>query len=193
MDWFQFLSSIAASLAWPVAAIVMVHQLRTPLGKLIPLIRSMKYKELQIDLATKLETVEHEVAATGVTAEQSSSDEAFELLAEMDPRAAISAAWIPLQTEIYRQAKLLGITSLDVYSPLGLVGLLQNRGAIPKEVADSIVELSDIRSSAAHAEEGSVSILTARRMIRLCTHMAELLKEIEIQKTIAKRGCAQDG
>lgn len=55
MDWLQFVSSVIGALAWPAAVITIIAQLRAPLGKLVPLIRTLKYKDLQIDVGQELE------------------------------------------------------------------------------------------------------------------------------------------
>jgi len=179
MDGYQFVSSLAGSLAWPVAAVILVHQLRAPLGKLIPLIRSMKYKELQIDLASKVETVELEVVASSTPNLASPDTTKFDKLAEMDPRAAISVAWIPLQTEIFQMAEKEGISSWDAYSPAALVRQLRDREIIPTQLADPIIEMSEIRDSAAIGEVGTVTAMLARRINRICVHMVELLQQIQ--------------
>jgi len=179
MDWFQFLSSIAASLAWPVAAVILVHQLRGPLGKLVPLIRSMKYKELQIDLAAKLETVEMEVAATSTPTPSSPDTTGFDALAEMDPRAAISFAWIPVQKEILKMAEKEGINAIDAYSAEALVKLLRDRKVIPVELAEALNELSSLREASAHMDERAVTFLVARRVNRMCIRMIEVLQKLQ--------------
>jgi len=47
MDTLTFISELIKAVAWPMTAIVLVVLLRKPIIELIPLLRKLKYKELE--------------------------------------------------------------------------------------------------------------------------------------------------
>lgn len=69
MDWLQFFSSIVSSIAWPAAAVTLACLMRIPLAKMMLLIRTFKYKDLQIDIGEQLEAVREKVGAEGNTSD----------------------------------------------------------------------------------------------------------------------------
>ena len=113
MDWLSFSASLAHSLAWPGALIVAVFILRRALGRLIPDLNQLKYKDLEIRFGRQLEDVRHELEASPKptlpppaqqkalkdrAAEKGGLVNYFESIAEVSPRAAMLEAWIGFET-----------------------------------------------------------------------------------------------
>src|SRR5690606_42060334 len=60
MDALTFLSEIIRSVAWPVTVVVLVVVLRKPLVELIPLLRRLKYKELELEFSQQVSELKAE-------------------------------------------------------------------------------------------------------------------------------------
>ncbi len=66
MDWLTLVSELTRSLAWPVAVIVLVFFLRTPLGKLILQLKRVKYGDAEAEFDQ--ESKELKAQAKGIKA-----------------------------------------------------------------------------------------------------------------------------
>src|SRR5260221_11590560 len=68
MDWKTFFANIISSLAWPAAAVAIIVLLRIPVARLVTLLRKLKWKDLELDFAEKLEEAEKEADAAQLPA-----------------------------------------------------------------------------------------------------------------------------
>jgi hypothetical protein len=178
MDWLQFFSSITNSLAWPTAVVALALLMRNPLAKLIPLIRSLKYKDLQIDIGGQLEAAREQVDAISDTPGSATEEppSSFKALAQADPRAAILSAWLPVEIELTAIAKKSGA---PVFTPmLKQLKELHDKGILDQLLVDTLMNLRRIRNSAVHVTEESVSFDDAINMAEMCQWAIVQLKDI---------------
>ena len=62
MDWLTFISNLIDSLAWPVALVIALLAFRKPLTSVIPMLKRLRYKELEVELIDPEEVGESEVS-----------------------------------------------------------------------------------------------------------------------------------
>lgn len=177
MDWLQFFSSIVGSIAWPAAIVALAFLMQKPLGKLIPLIRTLKYKEFQIDIGEQLEDARELVDAEG---EQPSPvieepPVSFKALAQTDPRAAILSAWFPVEREL---DEICFKKEVDPRLPL----VHQLRELYKAHVIDhltitTLTKLRRVRNAAAHTQT-EVTFDDAMNMAEMCQWIIAQLKQI---------------
>jgi hypothetical protein len=179
MDWKQFCAAVIGSLAWPTAVVVVVIMLRSPLAKLIPMVRSLKYKDLHIDLSEKLEAVKEVVEAGTQAADQPAplhADGRLLELARIDPQAAIVTAWSDVEVAMNSLAKSAGIrlnaSPMIIASELHALDLLT-----PLEMR-TYRDLRRIRNQAGH-HVTDVSFEEARSMAEMCSWLAHRLRMVE--------------
>ncbi|GEM_PF-508344 len=178
MDWLQFFSSVISSLAWPTAVITLAWLMRNPLSKLVPLIRTLKYKDLHIDIGEQLEAVRDQVGQKGEELNLPIEDPplSYKSLAQADPRAAVLSAWLPVETELYEIAAKLGISGKP--SPLLLIQELERAGVLDQVTFDTLDKLRRIRNSAIHITEAEVTFADAMNMADMCQWVKSQLKRI---------------
>lgn len=64
MDWLQFFASAISSLAWPIAAVILVFFLRKPLTDILitlTRIKNLKFKDLELDFSNELQDIKRTV------------------------------------------------------------------------------------------------------------------------------------
>ncbi|WP_300631884.1 hypothetical protein [Pseudomonas sp.] len=178
MDWLQFLSSVIGSIAWPSAVVALAILMRTPLGKLLPLIRTLKYKDLQIDIGERLEAVREKVGAESEAPDIATEEPplTFKKLAQADPRAAILSAWIPVEIELNEIAKKMNLQSRR--GTLDMMRQLSREGVLDRLTSDTLDQLRRIRNTAVHVTEESVSFNDAIHMAEMCLWVNGQLKRI---------------
>ena len=57
MDILTFISNLIDAAVWPAAVIFLVFLLRSPLGRLLPLVSSLKYKDLELQFGNRLKEI----------------------------------------------------------------------------------------------------------------------------------------
>ncbi|WP_177325204.1 hypothetical protein [Pseudomonas umsongensis] len=184
MDWLQFFSSIVASIAWPAAVVMLACLMRNPLAKLIPLIRTLKYKDLQIDIGEQLEAVREQVGAEGETPEIVTQEPplSFQSLAKADPRAAVLSAWIPVEIELNDIARKMGFEASSAIRrpmiPINMIRYLFEQNLVDRLTYETLEKLRRIRNTAVHVTEASVTFEDAINMADMCQWVNGQLKRI---------------
>lgn len=180
MDWLQFFASVVGSLAWPLAVISLVFLLREPLRKLVPLIRTLKYKDWQIDVGHELEAARETVVDKDgpVVILPVQPTPTVRQLAQIDPRAAVLSTWAPVELGL----KDLGITTgaYKVGTPLYvLIQRLRDQKAIDEKTFEVLQRLVRIRNEAVHL--GNISFDEAITMSEMCDWTLQQLKDAGAQ------------
>lgn len=175
MDWLQFVSSIINSIAWPSAAVALAWMMRHPLSKLIPLIRTLKYKEWQITVGEQLEAVRDEVDAESETppTEAEELPSSFKAMAKANPRAAVLSAWFPVEAELSELSAKKGIDRR--LAPIGQLRQLYKMHVIDELTYNTLTKLRRIRNTASHAD---VTFDDAINMSEMCQWASGQLKHI---------------
>jgi hypothetical protein len=178
MDWLQFLSSIISSLAWPCAVVALAMLMRDPLGKLLPLIRTLKFKDIQIDIAERLDAVREKVDVEGEVPAVSTEEppSSFKALAQADPRSAVLSAWIPVEIEINEISQKLHLETKR--GVMGLIHQLRSKGVLDQLTFDTLDQLRRIRNAAIHVTQESISFDDAINMAEMCQWVNVQLKRI---------------
>ncbi|HFX0811418.1 hypothetical protein LJG01_09095 [Pseudomonas aeruginosa] len=178
MDWKQFFAAVISSIAWPVAVISLAGLLRHPLSQLIPLIRTLKIKDLQIDLGERLDKVKAEVeATTDELVPDATGIASYVSVAEIDPRAAMLSAWLPVERELREIADKV---DLPPYAQMwGLIGELIRTGVLDDDIGNTLLSMNRIRNDAVHLSGPEVDIEQALAMGELCERLTNRLKVIK--------------
>lgn len=157
MTWLQFIASLIDSVTWPAAIAVAVFFLRKPIIALIPNLRTLKYKGLEVNFGEKLERLEQELKDEPPLAQieppsdrQTFSDERFESLLEISPNAAILEAWNDIEQALRELAEAKNIDEHRGQSILYLSRVLRSREIISSRLAGMLDELRLLRNAAAH-------------------------------------------
>jgi len=61
LDSLTFVAEIVKALAWPTSILLLVLTLRKPIGELIPFLRKLKYKEIEMEFSCELAELKAEV------------------------------------------------------------------------------------------------------------------------------------
>ena len=175
MDWLQFFASIVGSVAWPAAVVALVFLLREPLGKVVPLIRTLKYKDWQIDVGQELEAAREKVEGNGdqAIAVPEEPTPAIRQLAQIDPRAAALSAWAPVELALKDLGRETGAFQTDVPMSV-LIRRLHSQGVVDDSAYQVLERLRRIRNEAVHLSE--ISFDEAISMGEMCEWALQKLK-----------------
>jgi len=191
MDFLSFLANIIGSLSWPIMILIFILLLRKPLSDLIPLIRTLKYKEFEIEFGRKLEELEAQAdraalpsisptptveGLKGLTPE-AGYWEAIERLADVSPRAAIAEAWRRVEWALEDYFMKLGLERPPSYQ--GMVRAMRGLGEgskLPLAAMNLFQELRVLRNKAVHARDFDFDSQKAIEFARLAERVISTLE-----------------
>jgi hypothetical protein len=180
MSWLEFVSSIVQSLAWPAAAVVTVILLRAPLGQLIPYLKTLKYKDVELNFAEQLKKVEEQADAAnlpppplsspvpiteGVPQLEDHAPVALIELANTSPRAAIGEAWRQLEADL--RAAVVAVGAVEPASSREVVDAAARLGVLAPTAVALAAHLRHLRNEAVHNPELNIDLAQALNYISI--------------------------
>jgi len=183
MDVLTFISETIKSVAWPAAAIFLALMLKKPLTELIPLLRKLKYKELEMEFSEEVAELKAEAAASISPTEklpttETSTQNRLLQLVNFSTRAAIMEAWLEVESAATAAASSFWNgpqhDALRNYPRLGEY-LLQCKVIDTKQL-ETFNKLKQLRNKAAHAEELNLSESDAKSYIELASALATQIR-----------------
>ena len=177
-----FASQIVSSLAWPVTLLTCVLLLKRHLLALIPLVRTVKYSDVEIrfgqEVAELKKTADIANMAAGPKQDQW---ESLIRLADVKPRTAIRSAWGHIETSIRELAKKKNtdITDAAEMMPMVIGALLLNQGAITTDQYVLMQKLRVLLHEAERAEPDSITSASAAEYVTLALRLAASIIEKE--------------
>jgi len=179
MDWLQFSAAMVASLAWPAAVVILTAMLRSPLAKIILMVKSLSYKEFHIALSDRLEAVKEEVDAHAPldqpTPPYLTPPSVLEL-AHLDPRAAVFSAWIDVERALMEMASKAGISPNG--TPVTIANELHIMDALSEFEFETFRNLRRVRNDAVHLTNKDVSSDDAVTMAHMCQWLTHRIRMI---------------
>jgi hypothetical protein len=179
MNWMQFIAAIVRAVAWPAVVMVAAVLLRRPLVRLIPLLRHLKYGELELEFAEGVQSAreEAEVTLAPLTAPVARVPEVDSLLqlATESPRLAVVGAWRLVESSAHRACAALGVPVERgrPFAGLELTYALRREGVLDDATLTMMNRLRSLRNQAVHGEEFSVDEASAREYVRLAEALAQ--------------------
>lgn len=179
MDALTFISEAVKSLAWPATAVFLVLMLKKPITELIPLLRKLKYKELEMEFSEAVAELKAEVAASTSnldipTISKSPLQNRLLQLVNFSTRAAIMEAWLEVETAATAVASSFWNEPPNdaVRNDPRLGEYLLQCKVIDTKQLETFNKLKQLRNKAAHAEELNLSEADARSYVELATILA---------------------
>ena len=196
MNLLTFFSSVIDSLAWPIAVIFIVFMLKKPLGTLLPKLRNLKYKDLELDFGKELKKIEDKAKKVlppeskpkrikEKPKERNSAQiiKEAERLFEEFPEPAVALAWSAVEVELMEAINRTA--SSPDYPPYNSAQKnamhLNKAGYLGEDKIDLIKRMTILRNIAVRGGKGMrpVSVDDAREFISLTEWLVKDLNDIK--------------
>jgi hypothetical protein len=177
-----FVSQIVSSLAWPAIVLTCALLLRRHLAALLPLVRSVKYSDVEIrfgkevsDLAKSAETSS---LPENASIQKQNQWVDIEKLVDARPRTAIRMAFRRLEEGILNVARTKHIEIADgaMGMPMVVGAILLNKGVISSEQYDLLSRLRTLLNEAEIAPPDSIKSESAAEFVSLALRLADSIK-----------------
>lgn len=180
MGWLEFAAELVHAVAWPIVALVLAVLLRGPIVGLVPLLRRLKYKDLELEFEKALEEVQStnlpvkpDVIAFGL---QDLGQDILRL-AQISPRAAILESWMHVEAAS-REALAASHPQLGEPMTAQTIGrALQQAEILTGHNLETFHRMRSLRNLAAHTQDFSVSPETAADYARNAMRLAAFVRD----------------
>lgn len=182
MDILTFISEVAKALAWPVAVVLLVLMLKKPLTELIPLLRKLKYKELEVEFSKEVAELKANAELPTITSSLEPLLEAecnrLSNLASFSPCVAVIEAWVDVEsaaTEVASSFWNQGPSDIMRKSP-NLGEYLFQCKVINEAQLKTFNKLRELRNKAVQAVELDLSENDAKAYVGLAVALASQIR-----------------
>ena len=179
MNGLEFIAALISALVWPTVAIVVVILLRKPLAGLIPLLRHVKYKDLELEFAQEVQQLREEAEAalrplTSPPPRVTAEEDSLTHLAAMSPRSAVVEAWRLVESSARYAIEARGVPAeggRPVNGPQ-LTRALGRTEVLDRETRGLMDRLRMLRNQTVHADDFFVDEASAREYVQLAVALA---------------------
>lgn len=183
MNWLDFLSSIIASLAWPIVILITVFMLKKPLIERLAVLKSLKMKGIELDFSESLEELEEKYVEKYndkddvIEAWDLAIDKKIEELTKIDPGTGIIYAWTELETTLRNKTSLGSVNHNRPTSAINLMKEAINNRMIDEKNYNLFMELRVLRNQITHDKNSTVS-LSYEDAIRYVEFIKQIIHEL---------------
>lgn len=183
MDWLTFGVELTKAVAWPVTTVIVTVLFRRPLAELIPFLKSLKYKDLEVEFSRGVEEVKQEALvaipqAAEMTDSGNKTNNSLAQLANVSPRSAVLEAWRAVESEaiacINRNNLAPESMSLKGHSRIGHV--LLHADVMNQDQFKVFHKLRELRNLAAHADDFTLGVEDAIDYTGSASRLADHLR-----------------
>jgi hypothetical protein len=174
----NFISQIVSSLAWPVSLLTCVILLKQHLRSLIPLVRTVKYSDVEIRFGQEVAELKKATDLADLPKDKAgaaqSQWETLSRLADIRPRTAIRGAWSQVETSIRQLAKEKGTEIADAAEgmPMVIGAILLNQSAISSAQYELMQKLRVLYHEVERADPDSIGADAAAEYVGLALRLA---------------------
>ncbi len=187
MDALTFTAEAIKALAWPTAVVFVALMVRKPVIELLPFLRRLKYKEVELEFAKELAQLKSDITANEPAISQKSSLLAASTsinrllnIASISTSAAILEAWSELESaSVAVASSFWAQPPSDTFKNIPKLGeyLLQCK-VIDEKQLGVFDKLRELRNKAAHAIDLNLSQEEARIYIELATSLTAHIRAV---------------
>jgi hypothetical protein len=183
MDNRTFVANLVAHLAWPVTALIALLLVRKILVSLVPLVRTLKYSDLEVSFGREIAAIRvaADAAALPSTADGARPQvwEDIMRVAPVRPRTAIRDASRQVESALARSAKAKNLQVAEgVWSmPMVLGSLMLNAGHMSDAQYSLLSRLRRLTSEAERAPIDSLTADDAAEFVMLALRLAGSLAD----------------
>lgn len=187
MDNLSFAAKVIEATAWPLSLIAVVAMLKRSIAQLVPKLKQLKYRDLQVEFEESVRKVERQAESANLPSletttgheDLASEKEGLFVLAQTHPRAALFEAWVRLEVAIgqaLRNAKIITDGEKKTATYLPFEGAKHLFSEFPEQLA-YLTRLRDLRNRLAHGDVVSISADSACAFIEMAFRLVLFIEE----------------
>lgn len=176
MDKYTFISEMTKALVWPTTLIVVLLLLRKPLVSLIPFMRKLKFKELEMEFSREVQALKSKVEID----ETAEIDTPAMSILSFSTRAAVLEAWSELENVAASlAASFWSSSNTSLFKNYARLGhYLHKCGVLNDTQLESFDELRKLRNKIVHTEELELTENDAKAYIVVASNLITQIRSL---------------
>ncbi|WP_238322165.1 hypothetical protein, partial [Vibrio mexicanus] len=176
MDKYTFIVEMTKALAWPATIAGGLILLRKPLLALVPFMRKLKYKELEMEFSEQVQALKSEA---NITEKEEVDTPAMSILS-FSTRAAVLEAWMELESASASKAASFWSTSntTPFKNNFQLGSYLHQCGVLNEQQLKSFNELRQLRNQLVHSDVTNLKESDAKAYITVASNLVNQISSI---------------
>lgn len=180
MSSLNSITQLVSALAWPITVLMCVVLLRPLFVRLVPLIRTLKYSDVEVQFGREVAELKIATAASIQSPNIEATQPIWEdlsRLASVKPRTAILQAWHQVEVTLIRVAKNRHLEAAPAVwqMPMVLGAVMLNTEKISTPQYELLSKLRQLVNEATHAPVDSINPDDAAQFVGLALRMASSL------------------
>ena len=177
----EIIVKIIEALVWPGVVLVAVYLLRKPIIELIPQLKKLKYKELEMEFDHELEALSKKSQESRARVEieapkEEEEDYYLQRVKELSPRAAIMESWLGLEATAISTAQHFKITPEKKRINFHMaVQALRKKNVLTDQDVANINDLRSLRNKAAHEIDFPITEDEAAKFMEIARDQADII------------------
>lgn len=174
MDTYTFITEMTKALAWPATLIFVLLLLRKPMISLVPFMRKLKFKELEMEFSEQVQALKSEAEID----ETSEIDTPAMSILAFSTRAAVLEAWMELENVAATLAASYWSSSdiVPFKNDAKLGYYLHQCGVLNDTQLKSFNELLKLRNQLVHTKEVELTESDAKAYIMVASNLVKQIK-----------------
>lgn len=163
---------------WPCVVLIVLFILRKPIKALLPYVKTIKYKDLEVNFRKGLDQIKEEAIEAGIDIQTGIGDRSeIYKLTESSPTSAILESWKELEVSAKRKVEELAPRETKFRNPLQRpIAYLEHTGALNPSTTRTVRDLQSLRNQAAHSTKLKITKEDAIEYISLSK---SIMKQVE--------------
>lgn len=191
MDTLTFAAEVIKAVAWPASLLVLAFLLRKPLKELMPLLRRLRYREVEIEFSREIAVLKAKslseqpsglpnggFASPGLPKGLESKRLELLRMVPFSTRVAVMEAWLEVEMAANEVASSFwSRTPSDIFRSDPTLGeYLFKCGVIERDDLEAFKRLRHLRNSASHAQEIHLSEGDAMSYVEVAVSLAAKIR-----------------
>jgi len=176
----EYIVSLTDILAWPIFALILLWVVRKPIQSIIPLIQSIKYKNLKVEFSKKLNEVSKYAGKSSEIENHLTlkKTKIYETI-KTSPVHGILESWNALENSAIEKVKQLLPEDETFQGPLERpIDYLKFKDTLTPSTADSIHDLRLLKDQASYAPPNAISQTDATQYAMLALNIQKQIDAI---------------
>lgn len=181
MDALTFIANVINSLVWPLTVIIVLIVLRRPIAEVIPLLQTLRWKDIELNFETKIKQIESQAEQENLPMKPErillpaprTIDEMVENLLTVSPQLGIVEAFAYVEKSIREAAPKHGLPqNMEINS---IVNRLRERTILSDGIVQLYYQLKRLRDYTSHTTAPEVSQEQAHRYVEQALRLANAI------------------
>lgn len=169
----SFISELIASLAWPLAVLLLGLLFQRKINTLLGSMKRLKAPGIEAEFNELVEDAESNLAdeKQAVVSEPSEVSPRILKYLQVDKKYAVIAAWLEIEGKLLKLAEQMNVLDYTARKPNAFRDVILRRLEFPEGIVEAIRDLRSARNAVAHANANDMTESSVIKYLQIATEI----------------------